>query len=532
EGYNSVAIGTNAAQNATTAFENVSLGFAATRNMTTGSDNVAIGFAALENNEEGGANTAIGSGAGKGENTHSKSKNVLIGYNTGTKLEAGNNTMLGYEAGFNTVSGTDNVFLGYQAGYNETESNKLYISNSNTSTPLLYGDFSTNFLQINGTLNINDAFALPSTDGDSAQVLTTDGSGIVTWVDTQGDHLGDHIATQNLQLTDFWLSNDGDDEGININNDGQVGIGNLNIGSESNDQSTSNQSGNGFTTTPWLYTNAIEAQGERGGSSTLITVGNDGTYGGSDEIHLVTDGTSHLNINSSGEIAVTSGELMTYSSNGSSQVELTNNNNNSGRIILYNASSEAKVSIFVNGSNNVGAATFSGPNASNIILGFLSNYPDHGYVAVKDASGDNQAGIFVNSSGEGIVFGDTKNFRMDHPKDKSKEIWYASLEGPEAAAYIRGTGTLENGVAVIEFPEHFALVANPETMTIQLTPNSIESRGLAVTNRNSKGFEVGELMQGKGTYTFDWTATAVRKGYEQYEAVREKVDLSVKGNKE
>ena len=39
------------------------------------------------------------------------------------------------------------------------------------------------------------------------------------------DNLGDHIATSNIQLTDNWLSNDGDNEGIQINNDGQVGIG-------------------------------------------------------------------------------------------------------------------------------------------------------------------------------------------------------------------------------------------------------------------------------------------------------------------
>ena len=37
-----------------------------------------------------------------------------------------------------------------RAGYNETASNKLYIDNSDTSTPLFWGDFDTNNVVING----------------------------------------------------------------------------------------------------------------------------------------------------------------------------------------------------------------------------------------------------------------------------------------------------------------------------------------------------------------------------------------------
>ena len=40
-----------------------------------------------------------------------------------------------------------------------------------------------------------------------------------------GDNLGSHTATENLQLGTFWLSNDGGDEGIAIQADGDVGIG-------------------------------------------------------------------------------------------------------------------------------------------------------------------------------------------------------------------------------------------------------------------------------------------------------------------
>ena len=50
--------------------------------------------------------------------------------------------------------GSGNVFLGYEAGYNETGSNTLYIANSDTSSPLIYGDFGTGEVTINGNLTV------------------------------------------------------------------------------------------------------------------------------------------------------------------------------------------------------------------------------------------------------------------------------------------------------------------------------------------------------------------------------------------
>ncbi|MEE9911519.1 MAG: tail fiber domain-containing protein, partial [Deltaproteobacteria bacterium] len=55
-------------------------------------------------------------------------------------------------AGYENLTGIGNVFLGYNAGRNETGSGKLYIANSSTATPLIYGDFSAQTGHINGTL--------------------------------------------------------------------------------------------------------------------------------------------------------------------------------------------------------------------------------------------------------------------------------------------------------------------------------------------------------------------------------------------
>lgn len=68
--------------------------------------------------------------------------------------------------GYTNATGSGNVFLGYNAGYNETGSDKLYIDNSNTSTPLIYGDFAANRVGINvlpGSYTLNVGGALNAT---------------------------------------------------------------------------------------------------------------------------------------------------------------------------------------------------------------------------------------------------------------------------------------------------------------------------------------------------------------------------------
>jgi hypothetical protein len=105
------------------------------------------------------------------------------------------------------------------------------------------------------------------------------------------------------------------------------------------------------------------------------------------------------------------------------------------------------------------------------------------------------------------------------------DIVYTCVEGPEAAAYVRGTATLSNGIAEIEFPEHFQIVASEIGLTVQITPLSADSRGLAVIKKNSEGFEVKELFDGIGNYSFDWEAKCVRRGYEDFQVLQENNEM-------
>ncbi len=172
-------------------------------------------------------------------------------------------------------------------------------------------------------------------------------------------------------------------------------------------------------------------------------------------------------------------------------------------------------------SSNVGIVNTYGSNGNrNVRLTFLTSYPNNGYVSVRDASDVIQAGMYVNSSGNGIVFGDTKSFRISNPGQPGTEIWYACPEGPEAAAYVRGTGHLSNGKAEIVLPDHFVAVASPQGITVQLTPLSAESKGLAVVEKAPDRFVVRELASGDGSYDFDYMVMAVRKGHEDYQVIR------------
>ena len=204
---------------------------------------------------------------------------------------------------------------------------------------------------------------------------------------------------------------------------------------------------------------------------------------------------------------------------GASQVNFRNS------VSIYDGSN-VRLHYWNTTSSDAAYAASYGPNgAANIIVSNLSGNGNHGYFGVCDASGNLQAGMYVNSSGEGVLFKDVDNFRMDHPEDPDKEIWYAALEGPEAGAYERGVAQLDNGAVFVPYSDHFTLVINPETVTVILTPHSAETYGLAVVEKTETGFWVKELMNGNGDFSFDWEAKGVRAGFEEYEVIRDRLDF-------
>jgi len=140
EFYN-VAIGSEAGSGSTSAW-NTFLGNSAGKS-AAGSSNTYLGMGAGKFNVAGGNNVYVGSRAGFW-NT-SGSNNVLIGYGAG-------------ELAYTEALGNNNIFIGYEAGNDQDGvSNKLIIENSDSDTPLIYGEFDNEKLQINNYLGVGVA---------------------------------------------------------------------------------------------------------------------------------------------------------------------------------------------------------------------------------------------------------------------------------------------------------------------------------------------------------------------------------------
>ncbi len=218
------------------------------------------------------------------------------------------------------------------------------------------------------------------------------------------------------------------------------------------------------------------------------------------------------------------GNFATWGTNG--KTNFYSGGTDSGFAYIYNSGGSARAGMDILATGAGYFETTGSNGQDNVRLTTLSGSSTRGFVALVDEGGTTEAGIYVNSSGNGQMFADIKNFRMEHPTKKGKDIWYACIEGPEAAAYERGVGTLKNGEAFIQFSEHFELVVNVETMTVILTPHSTETYGLAIVDKTAKGILVRELNPSKkrkkgGNFKFDWEAKGVRKGYEDYRVIRD-----------
>jgi hypothetical protein len=186
----------------------------------------------------------------------------------------------------------------------------------------------------------------------------------------------------------------------------------------------------------------------------------------------------------------------------------------------------ARVRLTAGTSGNGNVITY---NLSNQKIASMEGQGDGtGTIMIWNSAGTAKAGMNL-ANGQGYIFADAvsaaiKNFKVPHPTKKDKDIWYASLEGPEAAMYERGTATLKNGEAFIPYSETFQLMLSPNTATMNLTPQYWDTFGLAVIEKNDKGFRVKELKGGTGNFKFDWEVKGVRKGYENYQVVRDKED--------
>ena len=113
------------------------------------------------------------------------------------------------------------------------------------------------------------------------------------------------------------------------------------------------------------------------------------------------------------------------------------------------------------------AYTEAGTSAGLGVLGYNGDSTTCGVWGGAGTSGTtNWAGFFAGDLGASGA----KPFVEPHPTEAGTVIRYVALEGPEAGTYFRGKGQFVGRSAVINVPESFRLVTDPEGLTIQVTP--------------------------------------------------------------
>jgi len=204
DGQGNAIIGNNSGTNITTGVDNVIIGEGAGFNFTSGARNTIVGSLAGFSNQIGQLNTFIGGGAGYlnrsssntliGDSSFGDSStgglNVVIGTNAGRYTDGSQNVYIGNNSGFSVLGQNNNilygrngsVFIGYKSGEQEINSDRLYIENSESALPLIYGEFDNDkaginwnssiplpaTLSINGTLHISETAKLePQTTAPS-----------------------------------------------------------------------------------------------------------------------------------------------------------------------------------------------------------------------------------------------------------------------------------------------------------------------------------------------------------------------------
>jgi hypothetical protein len=139
-------------------------------NNTIGSRNSFFGQASGFTNTEGVDNSFYGNLSGFANTTGNN--NSFYGVRSGvTNTRGGDNSFFGFESGISNTTGSrnsflgsgsganatgnGNIFIGFQAGQDETGDGLLYIENSSVTTPLIWGNFTTDLVGINRVATTN-----------------------------------------------------------------------------------------------------------------------------------------------------------------------------------------------------------------------------------------------------------------------------------------------------------------------------------------------------------------------------------------
>ncbi len=142
--------------------------------------------------------------------------------------------------------------------------------------------------------------------------------------------------------------------------------------------------------------------------------------------------------------------------------------------------------------------------------------------------GDTPGAIQVWNESAGVF----KTFIIDHPLEPAKYLVHATVEGPEAAVFYRGTATLTDGAAQVQLPRYFEALTDPDSVTVQLTALDGFDRLCVETVEGRKVrngvFRVRSENPGSGQ-RFDWEVKATRRDAPALETEPDRSSIGVGG---
>jgi hypothetical protein len=163
-------------------------------------------------------------------------------------------------------------------------------------------------------------------------------------------------------------------------------------------------------------------------------------------------------------------------------------------------------------------------SAGGWVVASLNTYSDHSGGVTAHRGVDGVMTAWLNGS-TGGVYGSTFNLTTPDPFEPGRSMQYSALGGAEVAVYLRGRARVTGGRGHVSFPDYFSGMTVASSVTVTLTPRSLDSKGLAVTNSDNLGMDVGELAGGTGSYEFDYVVYGVRKGFEDFQVYVKNPDL-------
>ena len=179
---------------------NTSVGYISLNSNTTGSHNAAFGYGSLANNTEGSQNTAIGKNTLTSLNGTGSSSigNTAVGESASSNLTASSyNTSIGIASLSQNFTGDKNTAIG---AYADFVSSQHALTNATaigynakvvTSNTIQLGNTDVTAVKTSGAITAGTV-TYPNSDGTNGQVLTSTGSGTLTWTTLSG---GGALAT-------------------------------------------------------------------------------------------------------------------------------------------------------------------------------------------------------------------------------------------------------------------------------------------------------------------------------------------------